>query len=131
MSIISALKATRLIEGGCYGYLASVVIVTEEQRPKLEDIPIVNEFLEVFLDKHPGLPSDREIEFTIDLLPGTTSISKAPYRMAPLELKELKSQWQELLDKGYVCPSHLPWEAPILFVKKKDGSIECASTIAR
>ena len=62
------------------------------------------------------------MEFTIDVAPGTTPISKAPYRMAPLELKELKIQLQELLDKGFIRPSVSPWGAPVLFVKKKDGS---------
>ena len=69
---------------------------------------MVNEFLEVFPEELPGLPPDREIEFVIDLLPGTALISKAPYRMAPAELKELKVQLQELLDKGFIRPSFSP-----------------------
>jgi hypothetical protein len=71
----------------------------------------------------PGLPPDREIEFSIDLLLGSSLISKALYRMAPVELKELKEQLQELLDKGFIRPSVSPWGAPVLFVKKKDGSM--------
>uniref|UniRef100_A0A2N9GFR5 CCHC-type domain-containing protein n=1 Tax=Fagus sylvatica TaxID=28930 RepID=A0A2N9GFR5_FAGSY len=70
-----------------------------------------------------GLPPEREVEFTIDLVPGTGPISKAPYRMAPAELKELKEQLQDLLDKGFIRPSASPWGAPVLFVKKKDGSM--------
>ncbi|KAL0546312.1 hypothetical protein IC582_016219 [Cucumis melo] len=70
-----------------------------------------------------GLPPDREIEFTIELLPGTAPISQAPYRMAPSELKELKMQLQELVDKGYIRPSVSSWGAPVLFVKKKDGTL--------
>ena len=66
MSIISALKAVKLLNGGCEGYLASVVIETEEQRAKLEDIPVVNKFHEVFLEELPGLPLDREIDLKID-----------------------------------------------------------------
>ena len=66
------------------------------------------------------LPFDREIEFAIDLVPGTTPISMAPYRMAPAELKELKLQLQELLEKGFIRPSVSPWGALVLFVKKKD-----------
>ena len=100
------ISAARLLNGGCEGYLASVVIETEEQRPKLEDIPMVNEFHEVFPKELTRMPPDREIEFKIDLLPRIASISKAPYMMAPSELKELKSPLQELLDKGYICPSH-------------------------
>ena len=69
------------------------------------------------------LPPDREIEFVIDVIPGTTPISKAAYRMAPTELKELKLQLQELLDKGFIRPSFSPWGAPVLFVKKKDGTM--------
>ena len=90
---------------------------------KPEDVPLVQEFLEVFPEDLPGLPPDREIEFIIELIPSTTSISKAPYRMAPSELKELKVQLQELLDKGFIRPSFSPWGAPVLFVKKKDGTL--------
>ena len=82
----------------------------------------MRDFPEVF-QKVPGLPPDREIKFAIELLPGTTPISKAPYRMAPTELAELKKQLQELLDKGLIRPSVSPWGAPILFVKKKDESL--------
>ena len=82
----------------------------------------MQEFLEVFQEV-PGLPPDREIEFAIELVPGTAPISKAPYRMAPAELAELKKQLQELLDKGLIQPSVSPWGAPVLFVRKKDGSL--------
>ncbi|KAL5545187.1 hypothetical protein UlMin_008971 [Ulmus minor] len=75
------------------------------------------------LAKLPGLPPDREIQFEIELLPGTAPISKAPYRMAPAELKELQAQLQDLLDKKFIRPSHSPWGAPVLFVKKKDGTL--------
>ena len=61
--------------------------------------------------------------FEIEVLPGTSPISKAPYRMAPIELKELQTQLQDLLDKGFIRPSHSPWGAPVLFVKKKDGTL--------
>ena len=66
---------------------------------------------------------DRDVKFVIDLLPGTTPISKAPYRIAPAEMKELKAQLQDLLDKGFIRLSVSPWRAPVLFVKKKDGSM--------
>ena len=69
------------------------------------------------------MPPKREIDFTIDLVPGTAPISKAPYRMAPAEMGELKEQLQDLLDKGYIRPSASPWGAPVLFVKKKDGGL--------
>ena len=77
----------------------------------------------MFPDDLSRLPPAREIEFTIELLPGTSPISKAPYRMAPAELAELRKQLQELLDKGFIRPSVSPWGAPVLFVKKKDGSL--------
>ena len=75
---------------------------------KLENIPIVSEFPEVFPEDLPRLPLDREIEFSIDLLPGSGPIAKAPYCMAPAELKELKEQLQELLDKGFIRPNVSP-----------------------
>lgn len=70
-----------------------------------------------------GIPPDRQVEFTIDLIPGAAPVSKAPYRMAPKELQELQKQLQELLDMGFIRPSVSPWGAPVLFVKKKDGSM--------
>ncbi|WJZ84253.1 hypothetical protein VitviT2T_003866 [Vitis vinifera] len=121
LRMISTLRASSLLKRGCQGFLAYVV--NEENDLKLEDIPIVRDYLDVFLEDLPGLPPEREVEFTIDVAPGTTSISKAPYRMAPLELKELKIQLQELLDKGFIRPSVSPWGAPVLFVKKNDGSM--------
>jgi len=69
------------------------------------------------------LPPEREVEFAIEILPSTAPISVTPYRMAPTELKELKIQLQELLDKGFIRPSVSPWGAPVLFVKKKDGTL--------
>jgi hypothetical protein len=90
---------------------------------KLEDISIVCEYPDVFLDDLPGMPPDRDIEFVIELQPGTAPISKRLYHMPPNELVELKIQLQDLLDKGFICPSASPWECPALFVKKKDNSL--------
>ena len=81
------------------------MVDTRKEVLKLDDIPIVREFLDVFPEDLPGIPVDKEIEFSIDLLPGTSPISKALYRMAPTELKELKEQLEELLDKGFIKPS--------------------------
>jgi hypothetical protein len=90
---------------------------------QLEDILVVCEYTDVFPDEFPGLPPDRDVEFVIELQPGTAPISKLSYRMPPKELAELKKQLQDLLDKGYIRPSSSPWGCPALFVKKKDGSL--------
>jgi hypothetical protein len=90
---------------------------------KLEDIPIVCEYPDVFPDDLPGMPPDRDIEFIIELQPGIAPISKRPYRMPPNELVELKVQLEDLLDKGFIRPSASPWGCPALFVKKKDNSL--------
>jgi hypothetical protein len=86
----------------------------------MEDIQIVNEYPNVFPDELLGMPPERDIEFIIELLPGTTPIAKRSYRMGVNELVELKKQIRELLDKGYVRPSSSPWGALVLFVEKKD-----------
>ena len=90
--------------------------------PDHEDIPVVRDFRDVFLEELPGVPPDRDVEFIIDLVPGTVPISRRPYKMAPLELAELKNQLDESLKKGFIRPSSSPWACPILFVKKKDGT---------
>ncbi|KAJ4966099.1 hypothetical protein NE237_017948 [Protea cynaroides] len=120
--ILSALKAKKCLEKGAVGYLVSVVNLTKEA-PRMEDSDVVRDYPDVFPEELPGLPPDRATEFVIDLIPGAAPVLKAPYRMAPTELKELKVKLQELLDKGYIRPSISPWRAPVLFVKKKDGSV--------
>jgi hypothetical protein len=89
----------------------------------LKKIPVVREYADVFPDELPGMPLDRDIEFAIELQPGMTPISERPYWMPPAELAELKKQLQELLDKGFIRPSTLPWGCSALFVKKKDESL--------
>ncbi|KAL0451823.1 UNVERIFIED_CONTAM: Transposon Ty3-G Gag-Pol polyprotein [Sesamum latifolium] len=120
--VISAVEARRLMLEGCEAYLAHV-IDTKKVNPTLEEIPVVRDFPEVFPDDLPGLPPHREVDFAIETLPGVAPISIAPYRMAPVELQELKKQLEELLEKGFIQPSTSPWGAPVLFVKKKDGSM--------
>ena len=93
------------------------------ESPSIESNPVVSEFREVFPTDLPGMPPDRDIDFCIDLEPGTLPISILLYRMAPSELRELKAQIKELLDKGFIRPSASPWGAPVLFVKKKDYSM--------
>ncbi|GKF09876.1 putative reverse transcriptase domain-containing protein [Tanacetum coccineum] len=89
---------------------------------RIEDVPIVRDFPEVFPEDLPGLPTTRQVEFHIELIPGAAPVTRAPYRLAPAEIKELAKQLKELSDKGFIRPSSSPWGAPILFVKKKDGS---------
>ncbi|GJU20183.1 reverse transcriptase domain-containing protein [Tanacetum coccineum] len=88
----------------------------------LEDIPVVREFPEVFPEDLPGLPLVRQVEFQIDLIPEAAPVARAPYRLAPSEMQEPSNQLQELSDRGFIRPSTSPWGAPVLFVKKKDGS---------
>ncbi|KAJ9545394.1 hypothetical protein OSB04_025101 [Centaurea solstitialis] len=121
-SLISVIKANRCIRKGCVWFMAYVV---DSKKDKLEvkDVEVVRDYPEVFPEDLVSLPPDREIEFRIDLVPGATPIAKAPYRLAPSELKEMLAQLQELLDKGFIRPSTSPWGAPVLFVKKKDGTM--------
>ncbi|KMT13620.1 hypothetical protein BVRB_4g082210 [Beta vulgaris subsp. vulgaris] len=111
----------KLRQKGEQVFLCMVKDLTQEV--KFEDIPVVHEYPDVFSDELPGIPPEREVEFSIDLNPDTAPLSKAPYRMAPAELQELKTQLQELIDKGFIRPSVSPWGAPVLFVRKKDGSM--------
>ncbi|KAA0060839.1 pol protein [Cucumis melo var. makuwa] len=120
--VISAIRASKLLSQGTWSILASMVD-TREVGVSLSSEPVVRDYPDVFPEELPGLPPHREVEFAIELEPGTVPISRAPYRMAPAELKELKVQLQELLDKGFIRPSVSPWGAPVLFVKKKDGSM--------
>jgi hypothetical protein len=83
---------------------------------------VVSEFPDVFSEELLGMPPDHDIEFVIELMPGTTPIYKSPYRMATLQLSELKEHIKELLEKGFVRPSSSPWGAPVIFVPKKDGT---------
>ncbi|KAL0556794.1 hypothetical protein IC582_005311 [Cucumis melo] len=120
--VISAIRASKLLSQGTWGILASVVD-TREVDVSLSSESVVRDYPDVFPEELPGLPPHREVEFAIELEPGTVPISRAPYRMAPAELKELKVRLQELLDKGFIRPSVSPWGAPVLFVKKNDGSM--------
>ena len=99
------------------------MIDTKKAEPSSSDIPIVSDYPDVFSEELPGLPPHREIEFAIDVVPGATPVSITPYRMALVELKELKLQLQELLEKGFIHPSVSPWGASVLFVKKKEGTL--------
>ena len=118
-SMISAIALQRMLCKGCQCYLAYVV-ETGNEETLVDEILVIREFPGDIA----GLPPNREVEFTIDLIPRTEPISIPPYRMVPAELRELKTQLEELLSKGFIRPSISPWGALILFVKKKDGSLQ-------
>nr|GEU80097.1 putative reverse transcriptase domain-containing protein [Tanacetum cinerariifolium] len=98
------------------------VMEKKSDEKRLEHIPVVREFSKVFPKDLPGVPPVRQVEFQIDLIPKATQVARSPYRLAPLEMQELFDQLQELKDRGFIRPSTSPWGAPVLFVKKKDGS---------
>ncbi|GJZ31623.1 putative reverse transcriptase domain-containing protein, partial [Tanacetum coccineum] len=125
LSIISCVKAQKYTEKGCQLFLAQVTMKENKDKSKekrLEDVSTVWDFPEVFPEDLPGLPPIRQVEFRMDLVPGAALVAQAPYRLAPSEMEELSTQLQELSDKGFMRPSSSPWGAPVLFVKKKDGS---------
>ncbi|GJT36854.1 putative reverse transcriptase domain-containing protein [Tanacetum coccineum] len=121
LSIISCEKVQKYMEKGCQLFLAQITVKEDKDKSeekRLEDVPTVRDFPEDL----PGLPPTRQVEFQIDLVPGAAPVARAPYRLAPSEMEELSTQLQELSDKGFIRPSSSPWGAPVLFVKKKDGS---------
>ncbi|GJY34112.1 putative reverse transcriptase domain-containing protein [Tanacetum coccineum] len=125
LNIISCTKTHKYLLKGHNVFLAHVTTKETEDKSgekRLEDVPIVRDFPEVFPEDLSGLPPTRQVEFQIDLMPGAAPVARAPYRLAPSEMKELSEQLQELSDKGFIRPSSSPWGAPVLFVKKKDGS---------
>ncbi|GKB58739.1 putative reverse transcriptase domain-containing protein [Tanacetum coccineum] len=125
LHIISYSKTQEYMLKGCPLFLAHVTtneVEDKSEKKRLKDVPIVRDFPEVFPEDLPGLPPTRQVEFQIDLIPGAAPVARAPYRLTPSEMKELSEQLKELSDKGFIRPSSSPWGAPVLFVKKKDGS---------
>jgi hypothetical protein len=120
--LCTLVEATKYMLNGGKSYLAYVVNTTLTA-PVLSEVPVVNEYPDVFPDDLPGLPPEREVEFRIELIPEARPVAKAPYRLAPTEMRELMNQLQELLEKGFIRPSVSPWGAPVLFVRKKDGTL--------
>ncbi|KAI3686167.1 hypothetical protein L1987_79840 [Smallanthus sonchifolius] len=121
LKLMSCTTAQKYLRKKYIAFLAHIVQKDVKEK-SIQDIPIIRDFLEVFPKDLSGLPPVRQVEFRIDLIPGANPIARAPYCLAPSEMQELASQLQELSDKGFIRPSHSPWGAPILFVKKKDGS---------
>nr|GEV84580.1 putative reverse transcriptase domain-containing protein [Tanacetum cinerariifolium] len=125
LMVISCSKAQEYMTKGCQIFLAHISTKKEDDKSEgkqLKDVPIVRDFPKVFPEDLPGLPPARPVEFQIDLISGAAPVARAPYRLAPFEMKELLEQLQELSDKGFIRLSSSPWGAPVLFVKKKDGS---------
>ncbi|GJU43606.1 putative reverse transcriptase domain-containing protein [Tanacetum coccineum] len=124
LEVISSIRTQKYIDQGCQVFLIQMMKEEKTEIPerRIEDVPIVRDFSEVFPEDLPGLPPTRQVEFHIELIPGAAPVARAPYRLAPAEMKELAEQLKELSDKGFIRPSSSPWGAPILFVKKKDGS---------
>ncbi|GJZ32332.1 putative reverse transcriptase domain-containing protein [Tanacetum coccineum] len=121
LSLISCIKTERYIPRGHQDFIAQVVEKKSDEK-RLEDIPVVREFSEVFPKDLPSLPLVRQVKFQIDLISRVAPVAQAPYRLAPLEMHKLSDQLQELADRGFIRSSTLPWGAPVLFVKKKDRS---------
>ena len=126
---ISVMQAFKMLRKGCQGCLCAIEM-TEQKEPDLIEIQVLREFPNVFQEV-PGLPPDREIEFIIDLVLGTAPISMIPYRVAPAELAELKTQLQELLDKGLIQPSASPWGAPNTFCEKEGWEFKTVYRLPR
>ncbi|KAI3750829.1 hypothetical protein L2E82_21683 [Cichorium intybus] len=114
MPVISFAQARSCISKGGMSYLA-YVSVAKPVKEGVANVNVVNEFPDVFPDELPGLPPDRQVEFTIELVPGAAPVARASYRLAPSEMVELRKQLEELLDRGFIRPSTSPWGAPILF----------------
>ncbi|GJX58623.1 putative reverse transcriptase domain-containing protein [Tanacetum coccineum] len=126
LNIISCTKAQEYLSKGCDVFLAHITTKEAEDKSeekRLEDVPIVRDFPEVFPEDLPGIPPTRQVEFQIDLVPGAAPVARAPYRLAPSEMKELAEQLQELSDKGFIRPSSSPWGAPLFVKMKSDRSV--------
>ena len=121
-NVISSMQARRFLRKRYEAFFA-LVLDSKREQVIFENIPVSMEFPDVFPKEFPGVPPEREVNLSIEVVQGTTPISRAPYRIAPTELKELKTQLWELWDKGFIRPSVSPWGASILFVKKKDGTL--------
>jgi hypothetical protein len=121
LRFVSSLQLRKSMRKGCKLY-AILALNEKGVAEGLEHLPVVKESADVFPEELPGMPPERELEFTIDLKPGMEPIARTPYRMSTPELQELKMQLKELLDLGLIRPSVSPWGAPVIFIRKKDGS---------
>ncbi|GJT55817.1 putative reverse transcriptase domain-containing protein, partial [Tanacetum coccineum] len=124
LEVISSIRTQKYIDQGCQVFLIQMMKKEEIEIPKrrIKDVPVVRTFLKVFPEDLPRLPLTRQVEIHIELIPRAAPVARAPYSLAPAEMKELADNRKELSDKGFIRPSSSPWGAPILFVEKKDGS---------
>ncbi|GJS53703.1 hypothetical protein Tco_0627065 [Tanacetum coccineum] len=124
LNIISCTKTQKYIQNGFHVFLGHITekkIEKKLEKKRLEDVPIVRDFLEVFPEDLLGLPPTRQVEFQIDFVPSVALVARSPYRLDPSKMQELSNQLQDLSDKGFIRRSSSPWGAMVLLVKKKDG----------
>jgi hypothetical protein len=119
---ISALQLKKCYKKGCQIFVAHMAEAPKEKVTNLEDHAVLEDFEDVFKEV-PRLPPKRDIDFSINLMPAVAPVSKTPYIMSTPEMKELQMHLEEVIKKGYICPSVSPWGAPVFFVKKKDGTL--------
>ncbi|XP_076941201.1 uncharacterized protein LOC143610679 [Bidens hawaiensis] len=113
LKLTSIMKTRKMLRKGYPAFLVNVVDIKDEEQ-KIEDIPIVRDYPEVFPEDLPSLPPPRQVEFIIDLVQDATPIARSPYRLAPSEMEKLSNQLQKLLDKGFIRPSFSSWGASVL-----------------
>ncbi|GKB31573.1 hypothetical protein Tco_0870974 [Tanacetum coccineum] len=128
----NVVAAQKYMQKGFPIFLAHVTtkeVEEKSEKKRLEDVPIVRDFPDVFLEDLPGLPLTRQVEFQIDMVPGAAPVARAPYRLEPSEMKELLEQLKELSDKGFIRPSSSPWGARSCLLRRKTNHSGCASII--
>ena len=128
--VISTMEARHFMRKGCKAFLA-LILEPKREQVNFDNIPVIREFPDVFPEELPGVPPEREVDLSIEVVQGTTPISRAPYRMAPTELKELKTQLHELLDKGFIRPNVSPWGAQFYLLRRKMALFGCALTTGK
>ncbi|GKF30024.1 hypothetical protein Tco_0096366 [Tanacetum coccineum] len=134
LNIISCTKTQKYMLKGCHVFLAHVTIKKTEDKSegkRLKDVPIVRDFPEVFPEDLPGLLPTRQVEFQIDLIPGVALVARAPYCLAPSEMKELSDQLQELSNKGFIRPSSSPWGSSGLVCQEEGWIISNVHRLSR
>ncbi|GJY36739.1 putative reverse transcriptase domain-containing protein [Tanacetum coccineum] len=125
---LKELVTSQYLLKGCHVFLAHITIKEAEDNSKekrFEDVPIIRDFLKVFPEDLQGIPLARQEKFRIDLIPGAAPIARAPYQLAPSEMKELSNQLKEISDNGFIRPSSSPWKAPVLLSKRRTDHFEC------